>query len=146
MIDEVMAAYSERVRLDPEIPQARLMRRPELEDHGLSMLADMAQTLVIVSEAGSAATELLRDGSVIQRTIAEQHGIRRCAQGWSEAGVRRDHQIFREEIERAVRSRPRSDVAPASPEMEEAVELLLQLVDKAEDISVASWRTARVES
>jgi signal transduction histidine kinase/CheY-like chemotaxis protein len=143
MTDDVMAAYAERLRLDPELPQARLMRRPELEDHGLSMLADMAQTLVIVSEAGSAAAELLRDGSVIQRTIAEQHGIRRYAQGWSEAGVRRDHQVFREEIERAVRSRIRSDVAPAkSPEVEEAVELLLQLVDKAETISAASWRRA----
>ncbi|MFL5605485.1 MAG: ATP-binding protein, partial [Gemmatimonadaceae bacterium] len=68
MTDEVIAAYTERLRLDPELPQARVMRRPELEDHGLSMLADMAQTLVIVSEAGSAAAELLRDGSVIQRT------------------------------------------------------------------------------
>jgi signal transduction histidine kinase len=141
MTDDVMAAYAERLRPDPEIPQARLMRRPELEDHGLSMLADMAQTLVIVSEAGSAASDLLRDGSVIQRTIAEQHGVRRYLQGWSEAAVRRDHQIFREEIERAILSRIRTDGGlMRSPEVEEAVELLLHLVDKAEEISVESWR------
>jgi signal transduction histidine kinase len=141
MTDEVLTAYTERLRLDPEIPQARLLRRPELEDHGLSMLADMAQTLLIVSEAGNAATELLRDGSAIQRTIAEHHGVRRYAQGWKEAGVRRDHQIFREEIERALRSRNRSHIAPARiHEVEEAVELLLHLVDKAEEISVESWR------
>jgi signal transduction histidine kinase len=145
--DEVLAAYTERLRLDPEIPQARLLRRPELEDHGMSMLADMVQTLVIVSEGGSAATELLRDGSAIQRTIAEHHGIRRYAQGWSEAGVRRDHQILREEIERAVRSRNRSHVTPArSHEVEEAVKLLLHLVDAAEDISVDSWRRAGVRT
>jgi PAS domain S-box-containing protein len=143
MIDEILAAYVERLRADPETPRARVMRRPELEDHALTLLADIAQTLLIVSQAGSGATDMLRDGSAIQRAIAEHHGIRRRAQGWSEAAVRRDHQLLREEIERAVRSRIRARAGTdATATVEDAVQMLLRLVDGAELVSTRAWRRA----
>jgi hypothetical protein len=143
VIDEILAAYAERLRADPETPRARVMRRPELEDHALTLLADIAQTLLIVSQAGSGATDMLRDGSAIQRAIAEHHGIRRRAQGWSEAAVRRDHQLLREEIERAVRSRIRARAGTdATATVEDAVQMLLRLVDGAELVSTRAWRRA----
>ena len=144
LVDEVIVAYTERLRADPATPRARRMRRPELEDHGLSLLADIAQTLLIISEAGREAAELLRDGSTIQRTIAERHGSRRHAQGWTENAVRRDHQLMREELERAVRVRLRNH--PRAESLEEAVQLLLRLVTSAEALSVAAWRRAAEES
>jgi histidine kinase/DNA gyrase B/HSP90-like ATPase len=144
LVDEVIVAYTERLRADPATPRARRMRRPELEDHGLSLLADIAQTLLIISEAGREAAELLRDGSTIQRTIAERHGNRRHAQGWTENAVRRDHQLLREELERAVRVRLRNH--PRADSLEEAVQLLLRLVTSAEALSVAAWRRAAEES
>ena len=102
-VDEILVAYADRLRADPATPGAHVMRRPELEDHQLSLLGDFAQSLVIVGEGGAEGADLLRDGSTIQRTIADRHGARRYAQGWDEAAVRRDHQILREEVERAVR-------------------------------------------
>jgi PAS domain S-box-containing protein len=143
ILDEVLVAYTERLRADPAVPRARRLRRPELEDHQLSFLADLAQTLLVVSEAGSRASELLQDGSAIQHAIADHHGARRHAQGWTEAAVRRDHQILREELARAVRSRIRARSRTGlGPNVEEALHMVLHLVDHAEAVSVSAWRRA----
>ncbi len=145
-VDEILGGYADRLRADPTLPGASEMRRSQLEDHAVSFLADLAQSLVILCDAGAEAPELLRDGSAIQRTIAEYHGARRHAQGWSEDGLRRDHGVLRSELERAVRSRigqgQAGGVAEVTPEVEAAVALLLRLVDRAEAISVAGWRAA----
>jgi hydroxypyruvate isomerase len=142
-VDDVLAAYADRLRADPAIPRAREMRRVPLKDHAVSFLADLAQSLVIVEDAGPEVADLLRDGSAIQRTIAETHGARRFAQGWDEAAVRRDHQIFCEEVERAVRGRLRPATGDACDAgVDAAVRVLLGLIDRAEALSVRAWRRA----
>jgi hypothetical protein len=140
MVSDILDAYTERLRADVATPRARRMRRAELEDHALSLLADVAQTLLIVSEAGRDAPQLLRDGSAIQHTIAVHHGKRRRAQGWTESAVHRDHQLLREELERAVRTRLRGRANAAN--IEEAVQLLFRLVSNAERVSVEAWHNA----
>jgi hypothetical protein len=146
-VDDILGAYADRLRADPALPWTKEMRRTQLEDHAVSFLADLAQSLVIVADAEGEAAALLRDGSAIQRTIAEAHGARRHAQGWTEAAVRRDHAVLREELERAVRSRIGQGqgggrAAETRPEVEEAVALLLRLADRAETISIGGWRAA----
>ena len=135
-IDDILTAYANRLRDDPAISRGRELPRIQLEDHAVSFCADLAQSLVIVGEAGEEGADLLLDGSAIQRVIAEHHGARRYVQGWDEAAVRRDHQIFREEIERAVRTR----LPPGTADLDSAVAVLLGLVDRAEAISVRAWR------
>jgi hypothetical protein len=137
-VNDILTVYADRLRADPAVPNARVMRPPELEDHQLSLLGDFAQSLVIVGEGGAEGPDLLRDGSAIQRTIADRHGARRYAQGWDEAAVRRDHQILREEVERAVLGR----TGRASAEGDAALTVLLRLIDRTEAISVAAWRRA----
>jgi PAS domain S-box-containing protein len=146
-VDDLLGAYADRLRADPALPWTKEMRRTQLEDHAVSFLADLAQSLVIVADAGGEAAALLRDGSAIQRTIAEAHGARRHAQGWTEEAVRRDHAVLREELERAVRSRigrgqGGNSAAETTPQVEEAVALLLRLADRAETISIGGWRAA----
>jgi signal transduction histidine kinase/DNA-binding response OmpR family regulator len=143
--EEILAAYVDRLCHDPDVPQAHTMARAKLEDHGPSLLADVAQSLAIVADARASddasqarAIDALHDGGAIQRAIAEQHGARRHAQGWSEAALRRDHQIFREEIERAVRARAQR----AEGDAEAAVQALLRLLDQAESHSLRAWRRA----
>jgi len=137
MADPVLTAYSERLRGDPATPRARRMRRAELEDHGLSLLADIAQTLIIISEGGADAPKLLQDGSIIQHTIADHHGRRRHEQRWTVTAVRRDHRLFREELERSVRNRLRG--REGDRRVEQAIQLLLRLVSDAEQVSVQAW-------
>lgn len=137
-VDDILGRYTDRLRIEPMIPGGRVMRRVQLEDHAVSLLADLAQSLVIVSTGGEETAELLRDGSAIQRAIAQVHGARRFAQGWPEAAVRRDQQILREEVERGVRGRLRTGTADADA----ALQVLLGLVDRAESVSVSAWRHA----
>jgi signal transduction histidine kinase len=137
-VSEVIGAYTDRLRADPAIPRGATMTRIQLEDHAISFLADLAQSLVIVGDAGPEAVELLKDGSAIQRAIAEAHGARRHAQGWDEAALRRDQDIFREEVERAVRA----GLKPGSAAVDEAVRVLLGLIDRGQGIAVRAWRRA----
>jgi hypothetical protein len=106
------------------------------------LLADLAQSLVIVEDVGPEAFELLKDGSAIQRTIAEAHGARRHSQGWDEAALRRDQAIFREEVERAVRA----GLKPGSGAVEEAVHVLLRLIDRGHGIARRAWRRAAYDA
>ena len=141
-VSEVIAAYTDRLRADPAIPRGAAMTRVQLEDHAISLLADLAQSLVIVEDVGPEAFELLKDGSAIQRTIAEAHGARRHSQGWDEAALRRDQAIFREEVERAVRA----GLKPGIGAVEEAVHVLLRLIDRGHGIARRAWRRAAYDA
>jgi PAS domain S-box-containing protein len=137
-VTEVIGAYTDRLRADPAVPRGAAMTRVQLEDHAISFVADLAQSLMIVEDAGPEAVELLKDGSAIQRAIAEAHGARRYAQGWDESALRRDQQVFREEVERAVRARLKA----GSGDVDQAVRVLLRLIDRGEEVAVGAWRRA----
>jgi signal transduction histidine kinase len=145
-LHEVLAAYADRLRGDPALPQTRAMASPELEDHHFTLLADLAQSLVIIGAAGPEAPELLRDGSAIQRIVAERHGVRRRDQGWSEAAVLRGYDILRAEVERAVGRWLRLGAAAApgarGTDAGAAIRVLHGLIDKAEAESLRAWRRA----
>ena len=79
--ERLLETFVSRLRTDPMIPGAKRLRTAPLEDHFVTLLSDMAQTLVIIGEAGPDAAALLRDGSAIQRIVAETHGARRHAMG-----------------------------------------------------------------
>ncbi len=76
---------------------------------------------------------LLRDGSEIQRLIAELHGDQRAQLGWTEPMLRREFQLLRDEIGAAVRRG-----APAAGG--EALRLLDRFLDRAERISATALR------
>jgi PAS domain S-box-containing protein len=137
-IDGILAAYTDRLRSDPEIPRATDLPTSQLEDHVVSMLADFAQSLVIIADAGDESGPMLGDSSTILRAIAEAHGMRRQAQGWPEAAVRREYEILREVMEQAVRARVPVDSAGAPA----AIRALFGLLDRAEASSLGAWRRA----
>ena len=136
--EHIRDQYVQRLRADPQIPGARRLRTAPLEDHAVTLLADFAQTLVIIGEAGPDAAGLLRDGSVIQRIVAETHGARRHALGWSVEALRRDLEILREIIANAIRVRGRQ----TAPGPVDAVAVLFHLIDRAASISRRAWHRA----
>ena len=138
-IDAILEAYVARLRADAEVPEARTMGQAQLEDHAFTLLADMAQSLVIMSAAGDDAPTLLADGTAIQRVIAEAHGARRFAEGWSEAALVRDHAALQEATERAVAVR----VATRAGDVSEALRVLTHLGGRAAALSLAAYRQAR---
>src|SRR5262249_13844324 len=96
-VHSVIGNYSTRLRSDPATPVAATLRQPDLEDHAVAFLADVAQALIMLDESEQHAVDLLEDSTEIQRTIADRHGRRRRRQGWSEASVARDFEILRDE-------------------------------------------------
>ena len=132
-LERVLANYATRLRSDPRTPSARAMQPAELEDHQASLLGDLAQSLIIIGETGPDAIDLMRDGSAIQHVVAEHHGRRRHRQGWTEDALQRDCEILQQEVEQAIRLH-------APPGDEEALRVLLGLLDRAQKVALATWR------
>jgi signal transduction histidine kinase len=137
-MERAVATYRDCMRVDPIIPRAASMPVTLLEDHAVSLIADLAQSLVIVGEVGQEATDLLRDGSAIQQTIAEQHGRRRHAQGWSEEALQRDHELLRESLCGLIIS------ADSDFEDSEALGVLIGMLNRVAEISGRAWTQAEM--
>ncbi|HET6229599.1 MAG TPA: ATP-binding protein [Longimicrobiaceae bacterium] len=138
-MDRLLHAYVARLRGDPRFVHARGIPEPELEDHLVSFLADVAGTLGGADLAAGAEAGSLRDGTAIQRTIAQRHGAQRQRLGWTAAEVRGEFRVLREELEAALRRRLHPE---REGEVDEAVGLVTVFVDTAEQVSLASHALA----
>ncbi len=136
-LERILHAYVARLRSDSGTRGSQALTEAALEDHLASFLSDMAQTLGALDLASGAESEALRDGTAIQRTIAERHGRQRARLGWGDEEVRREFQILREELGAAVRRRVRR---PRQAEVEEAIDVLDEFLASAERISLESRR------
>nr|WP_240979027.1 ATP-binding protein [Longimicrobium terrae] len=133
-LDDLVAAYRERIRADPAIPMAAPLTAAEIEDHVSSFLADIAQSLVILGETGG-HPEMMRDGSDLQRLISERHAAQRARLGWTEDALRAEFGGLKDEVEMVVRR-------DGSGEPDSAIRLLDQLLDRACEISLRAFRLA----
>jgi hypothetical protein len=102
----VLEDYVERVRRDPALsPDVRAMTAAEIEDHGITFLSDLAQSLVAIEAPGGPASDIVRDGTEIQRFVSELHGRQRERLGWTEAQLARDYAHYADALEAAARRR-----------------------------------------
>jgi hypothetical protein len=136
-VNVIIDRFTRRLRENRSIPLAAGADAADLEDHAAPFVVDLAQTLVVLETSEDAPERLLRDGSRIQRVIAELHGAQRSQIGWTEGMLRLEFDFLREEIEAAVRrsSPPGADVA-------EALHVLQRFLRRAERISILSLRDA----
>ena len=101
--DGIVADHVRRLRstLRPGLTHGR--SESDLEDHLGALLAEVARALVLMEETSGDTSRALRDGTEIQRVLAERHGAQRGMLGWT----RDDHQLemalLREDVERALR-------------------------------------------
>ena len=147
-VESVVERMAERLREDDAFPQAARLRRAELEDHQLSFLADLAQTLVAIEETEGTESDLLRDGSEIQRLVAELHGRMRQRRGWTAAQLEREYAILGEELEalaRRLAAAPEGSTALAGS-TDAAFAVLGQLLRRATDVAVRALRRAEQEA
>jgi hypothetical protein len=106
-VEELLARYAGRMRNDPAVPRAKELPAALLEDHAMSFLGDLFQSLVILEEneilPSGDESELLTDGTRIQTLISELHGRQRHGLGWTERALEREYEILKEEVESMVR-------------------------------------------
>jgi len=136
-VEEVVEAYARRLRADPAMPGARDATEVDLEDHAATLVADVAQSMVVLGGSAETGPRLLRDGSRIQRLVAELHAEQRRRLGWSEAELRRDFEVLREEVDRCVRAH-----VPAGEGAEAAAAIAARLLQQTQRISVQAFRAA----
>jgi signal transduction histidine kinase len=131
-VDQIMTAFTERLREDATFGDSGGLGDADLRDHGVAFLTDIAQSLVAVEQSTVDPIELLRDGGEIQRVISELHGAQRARLGWGPAQVKREFDILREEVERSVRRQ-----TPQVPEadLRKGIDVLIRCLDLAERIS-----------
>ena len=132
----VVRAAIERLRAEPGVPEARERTRSELEDHLGTMLADMAQVLVILEEDGADTAGTVQDAHDVQVLLAERHGRQRRRIGWTRAALEREYEILREEVEATLREG--SANAPGRP-VDEGVEVVSRLLERARHASLRAF-------
>ena len=135
LVDTVVS----RVRADP-LCMAAGLRTSQVTDHLGTLLADIAGALLVVEEAAGEPSPLLADALEIQRLVAERHGAQRARLGWTEAALRREFMIIREEVERVVR---KSVPKPGPLQIVDAIGIVNRFVDQAEYLSVRALEKAR---
>lgn len=136
----IARTFVSRLREDPLVPTGE-MGDADLEDHLATMLTDFANTLVAIERVPASPRRLLRDGSEIQRIVADLHGAQRAELGWNEASLRREHQILREVLETWMRER--SD-AGARGGGRDVLRPVRRFLARSEQISVRSFVQVRV--
>jgi PAS domain S-box-containing protein len=139
-IERIVTMLSARLRADPATPHAQDLGDSQLEDHIVTFLADIAQCLALVGDDGPLAEQMLRDGSAIQRLVAERHGAQRAGLGWEESELARELVILREEIHLAVR---RLVTRAGKAEVERALGVVNHFLDRSDREALEAFRAAR---
>jgi PAS domain S-box-containing protein len=136
--EPAVAELGRRLREDPLLP-ARETDRVQLEDHTATFLVDIGLGLVTLDEGGG-EPELMRDGTEIQRLVADRHGAQRARLGWGEEHLRREFQLLRELLGPLVR---REAARSLDGEIDDALGVLERLLEQAELVSIRGLRNAR---
>jgi PAS domain S-box-containing protein len=137
-LNEIVRRFVANLRADPEaLPKVERLTDRQLEDHVQTWLTDVAQALIILATARGEPSDLMRDGTEIQRTVAERHGAQRHRLGWDEAALAREFASLRAAIDDTLAARgwPRDGTTGARG-------ILAGFIRQAEEISRRGLRNS----
>jgi hypothetical protein len=138
----VLATHVRRLRTEIDVAGAAALSDTDLEDHIGTLLAEVARALVLIEQAGGEASRALRDGTEIQRVLAERHGAQRAALGWTEVDHRRELAMLYEDIATTIREALADD---ATVDIEGALDIVGRLLAQAERAGERERRNAAAE-
>ena len=138
-IEPVLDAFVARLRDEVLTTSTRALHFSQLADHVGTLLADIAETLVIVEESCGEPSSILADGSEIQRLIADRHGAQRARLGWDADLLRQEYRLLREEIDRAIRRR---FLGETDRRIAESIAVVGRLLEEAERVSMQALERA----
>jgi signal transduction histidine kinase len=141
--DQIVYGLAWRLREDPLTPQARAVSTLELTDHIETLLTDVAKSLSLVAEMGGEPSQILRDGTEVQRLLSERHGAQRARLGWTETAHAREFEILRDEVATSVRGGAAA-VPLRTSDVDMALALLRGFIEHAEHASLRGMRLAVV--
>jgi signal transduction histidine kinase len=128
-VGPVLDSFVARMRTESTGPGAESLRFSQLADHMPSLIADIAETLVVIEESRGEPSSIIADGTAIRRMISERHGVQRARLGWSVDALRQEHALLRAEVEGAIHRR---FLGERDGRVAEAIRVIDQLVLDAE--------------
>lgn len=134
-VDALVDELVEALRGEPGVRRLGLLSLAQLEDHLPALLAGIAQSLVILAETPGDPSLSIRDGTEIQRLVADRHGAQRYRIGWAEEMVHREYDLLRRIVAR--------DVSAADGVTPAALGALNEFFDYAERTSIKGHRLAK---
>ena len=137
-LDSLIETIVNRVRWDENVTMTTGLKFSQVADHLGSLLADLAGALIIMEEAHGTPSGTMADAVEIQRLISERHGAQRQRLGWTEAALRREFMIVREELARVIRTA--SEFGDPLP-VEDGLTVLGRFLDQAEYVAVRALKT-----
>lgn len=141
-VSPTVSEFVRRARAEAELGFADEVSDVEVADHLGTLLTDVANSLSILGSSGGEVSELLADGSRIQRLIGELHGAQRQRMGWSEAQLNREVELVREVCAETVRRALSADPAAADT----AAFALARLLDERARACVVGFRVSAAEA
>lgn len=137
-LESLVRTVVDRVRWDENVTMTSGLKFSQLADHLGALVADLGSALTMMEEARGSASATLADAVEIQRLISERHGAQRQRLGWTEAALRREFMILREEISRVIRNA--SEFGDPLP-VEDGLIVVNRFLDQAEYLAVRSLKT-----
>jgi signal transduction histidine kinase len=137
-LERTVTTFVERARADPSLGLTDEMSDMDVADHLATLVTDVANSLAVLAGASGDATELLADGSRIQRLIGELHGSQRYRLGWSEDQLLQEvglvREVTAETLDRALKGDDRA--------LEAAQLALARLLDERTRACLSGFRGA----
>jgi signal transduction histidine kinase len=96
LVSPTVEEFVRRARADASLGFTDEMSDVDVADHLGTLVIDVANSLAILAAAGGEPSELLADGSRIQRVIGELHGAQRQRLGWTEAQLLHEVELVRD--------------------------------------------------
>jgi PAS domain S-box-containing protein len=143
-IVDMLDIWEARMRSDALFVSQRALESPQLHDHMLSFLGDVMQSLIIVERTGGLESDLLDDGTEIQRTLAVYHGRQRHRLGFTEDQLLREYALLTEVVIARVKARGGQD-GSAGDDTRLAVGVVTRLLMHARAHALESFRLAAEE-
>ena len=129
----LVGAVVSRIRSDPVIPTSGAPEFSVVADHLATFLADIAEALVVLEESAGRPSSFMADTTLIQRLVAERHGMQRARLGWTKEAVRREYALVLEELRRTLEG---CSSAEDPHQLENALQFLSRFLDQAEYVSL----------
>jgi PAS domain S-box-containing protein len=137
-VDEIAGQYVTRLRNEGDVPDLTGVGEPYVRDHACTVIAEITNATLVLSETKGRASDLLRDGSEIQRLLAELHGAQRYRLGWTEAQIAKDVDALSEELVSATRALNEDQSA-----VRFVVDVVRQILEQWKQTSLRGYRFAR---
>ena len=133
----LLAMHVRHLRTDFRAPNAERLSDIDLEDHLDTLLTELALSLTTIEQAGGQSSSGLRDGSAIQKVLAQRHGAQRASLGWQEEDVSREVRLLKDEIEHDLRA-----VLQGNPDVDlrAAFDVLAHRLEQMDRFSAEGWR------